>query len=256
MKCIATKCIKPRLALYTAALFILTAGLVFYFTGHASAKPDGNVKVTICHIPPDDPSNFHTITVNQNALSSHLMNHGDLEGACGTFCEDLCDDDDACTTDFCDESEQCAHESVDCTDGNVCTEDEMCDFEYGCLNELLVGLECDDSSVCTGGDECDQIDGVPMCAGIPIPGCCSVDDQCEEYPYDDLCTINTCVSNSCVSEPVLCESVNPCFVGACVNGDCSFSPRDCDDSDPCTADSCESCKLNAICIRTISRILT
>ncbi|MFD2541630.1 hypothetical protein ACFSSB_04800 [Lacinutrix gracilariae] len=40
-----------------------------------------NQKVTICHIPPGNPSNLHKITVSVNALQAHLA-HGDLIGAC------------------------------------------------------------------------------------------------------------------------------------------------------------------------------
>jgi len=37
--------------------------------------------VTICHIPPGNPANAHTITVSINALPAHLA-HGDYEGTC------------------------------------------------------------------------------------------------------------------------------------------------------------------------------
>lgn len=37
--------------------------------------------VTICHIPPGNPSNAHTITISINALPAHLA-HGDYIGAC------------------------------------------------------------------------------------------------------------------------------------------------------------------------------
>lgn len=37
--------------------------------------------VTICHIPPGNPANAHTITVSVNALPAHLA-HGDYVGSC------------------------------------------------------------------------------------------------------------------------------------------------------------------------------
>ena len=40
-----------------------------------------NEKVLICHIPPGDPENAHTIRVSENAVPAHLA-HGDSEGAC------------------------------------------------------------------------------------------------------------------------------------------------------------------------------
>jgi len=40
-------------------------------------------KVTICHIPPGNPANAHTITVGRPALKAHTK-HGDTLGACGS----------------------------------------------------------------------------------------------------------------------------------------------------------------------------
>jgi hypothetical protein len=39
-------------------------------------------KVTICHIPPGNPDNRHTITIGAPAVAAHLENHGDTEGPC------------------------------------------------------------------------------------------------------------------------------------------------------------------------------
>jgi hypothetical protein len=41
-----------------------------------------NEKVTICHIPPGNPENAHTITISINALQTHLDQHGDFVGDC------------------------------------------------------------------------------------------------------------------------------------------------------------------------------
>jgi hypothetical protein len=38
-------------------------------------------KVTICHIPPGNPDNAHTISVDDNAVPAHLA-HGDTLGEC------------------------------------------------------------------------------------------------------------------------------------------------------------------------------
>jgi hypothetical protein len=42
---------------------------------------DGNGKVTICHIPPGNPDNAHTIRVSEYAVDAHL-DHGDYKGEC------------------------------------------------------------------------------------------------------------------------------------------------------------------------------
>jgi hypothetical protein len=68
----------PRLAILTA-LFALTV----------SAAWAGNAKVQVCHIPPGNPGNFHTITISENALQAHL-GHGDIAGSCFAHCDTLC----------------------------------------------------------------------------------------------------------------------------------------------------------------------
>jgi hypothetical protein len=42
----------------------------------------GENKVTICHIPPGNPANRHTITVGESAVDAHVSNHGDTLGPC------------------------------------------------------------------------------------------------------------------------------------------------------------------------------
>ena len=41
----------------------------------------GTPKVVVCHIPPGNPANAHTITVGAPAVRAHLA-HGDTLGAC------------------------------------------------------------------------------------------------------------------------------------------------------------------------------
>jgi hypothetical protein len=41
----------------------------------------GTTKVDVCHIPPGNPDNAHTITVGEPAVQAHL-NHGDFLGPC------------------------------------------------------------------------------------------------------------------------------------------------------------------------------
>lgn len=48
---------------------------------HACAA--GNTKkTTICHIPPGNPANEHTICVGNAAVPAHVENHHDTIGAC------------------------------------------------------------------------------------------------------------------------------------------------------------------------------
>ena len=42
----------------------------------------GVEKVTICHIPPGNPGNAHTITVGEPAVAAHIAEHFDTVGPC------------------------------------------------------------------------------------------------------------------------------------------------------------------------------
>ena len=62
------------------------AGLVVVlgaFGAVASTQADSQGKVDICHIPPGNPANAHTINVSVNAVPAHL-DHGDTVGPCGS----------------------------------------------------------------------------------------------------------------------------------------------------------------------------
>jgi hypothetical protein len=63
-----------RIVVGTLAL----AGLIV--TQPAPARA-GVEKVTICHIPPGNPDNAHTIVVGAPAVPAHLA-HGDFLGSC------------------------------------------------------------------------------------------------------------------------------------------------------------------------------
>ena len=67
-------------------------------------------KVDICHIPPGNPANAHTINVSENAMPAHLA-HGDTLGPCGggELCSDL--------GGFCSSSSTCPAGSTGPVDG-------------------------------------------------------------------------------------------------------------------------------------------
>jgi hypothetical protein len=216
-------------------LALLATALALPIAAGAAPAP----KVEICHIPPGNPDDFHTIRVSENALAAHLA-HGDLGSACGAHCESLCDDTNACTTDACDENEQCVHDAVDCNDGSSCTADS-CDPLAGCLNEPLKG------DVCLVSDEnpCTEPEGTCSAAGACEPtlieGCCLTDAECDD---GNLCDgADFCVDNSCVSgKAVECPAHDACVLSVCLpaTGACTQEEVDCDDGDACTVDSCDS----------------
>jgi hypothetical protein len=147
----------------------------------AFSAPAWAAKVQICHVPPGNPANFHTITVNENALQAHL-GHGDLLGTCFAHCDQLCDDGNACTIDACDAAEQCLvdHPPVSCNDSNLCTLDS-CNPATGCESTPKV---CLDGALCTV-DACDPLTG--NCAFPPVAcptgqTCNTSNGSCEGAP--------------------------------------------------------------------------
>jgi hypothetical protein len=62
-------------------LVVALTGMVM--TTPTSVQADPQEKVTICHVPPGNPENAHTITVGFPAVEAHFANHeGDHLGAC------------------------------------------------------------------------------------------------------------------------------------------------------------------------------
>jgi hypothetical protein len=75
--CAADRAASPTVAAPAAAT---AAASVPEVDGGVTAQ--GVEKVTICHIPPGNPANAHTITVGAPAVPAHLENHGDSIGEC------------------------------------------------------------------------------------------------------------------------------------------------------------------------------
>jgi hypothetical protein len=53
--------------------------------GSPCATPGNSTKVQICHVPPGNPGNAHTLCVGASAVPAHLA-HGDTFGPCGNTC--------------------------------------------------------------------------------------------------------------------------------------------------------------------------
>jgi len=225
-------------------LLLVSAAFVAGFSVLPGVAPAAPAKVGICHRPPGNPDNSHTIRVSKRTGPAHLA-HGDTVGKCVSGCQGdtECDDGNLCTSDVCLADGTCASEVVDCDDGNVCTLDS-CEASQGCLNLPNDGAACDDGNACTNDDTCLATD----CSGIPADDCCVDDEDCED---DDLCSLNYCSAGECFSEPEDCslDSVcgipgldNACLVGFCdpATGACSTAEADCEDGDICTDDLCDA----------------
>ena len=47
-----------------------------------ACDPQSTKKTTICHIPPGNPANAHTLCIGNPGVPAHLRNHGDYLGPC------------------------------------------------------------------------------------------------------------------------------------------------------------------------------
>jgi hypothetical protein len=144
---------------------------MFFILLYSSVTFGGPAKVEVCHIPPDNPDNYHTIKISEKALAKHLA-HFDLVGSCNAQCDTLCDDGNACTIDH----------------GGNCEQD-------GCYAGTEP-VDCDDSNECTA-DLCD-----------PVSGCYSIDVSTCEPPAGNLCITSTCNAEDgqCVEANVICDN--------------------------------------------------
>ena len=73
------------------SLIFVIAAIVGFSAGSAYASP--REKVVICHIPPGNPDNMHTIEVGEPALTAHLA-HGDMLSECAGEEEEHAESDD------------------------------------------------------------------------------------------------------------------------------------------------------------------
>jgi hypothetical protein len=47
-----------------------------------ACDPNNKKKTTICHVPPGNPANAHTLCIGNAAVEAHLRNHPDYLGPC------------------------------------------------------------------------------------------------------------------------------------------------------------------------------
>ena len=223
--------------------------------GASAAFAGGSAKFQMCHIPPGDAANAHTITVSQDALRAHIA-HGDVPEGCQDYCSRLCNDGNPCTIDACLPGTLLClpdHPPVDCDDGLACTEDRCDPASGGCLNLPA----CADSSLCTvdfcsprNGGEC--VHAPKECGGAEVcnqsTGNCL--DPCAGViclPLDQCHVAGVCVAGIC-DDPVAPDGAS-CNDGNCMTeedqclaGTCSgtaSAPVDSDgDGLPDTCDPC------------------
>src|SRR6185369_14477363 len=60
----------------------LDDGTVEHDADLRACDPQDQKKTTICHIPPGNPANAHTLCVGNPAVPAHIKHHGDHVGVC------------------------------------------------------------------------------------------------------------------------------------------------------------------------------
>ena len=187
-----------------------------------------------------------------------------------------CVDGNACTIgDHCEEG-ACVGLPIVCDDDNPCT-DDFCDDLGGCSAQFNQS-PCDDGDPCTVADQC----GEGECSGFAVDCDCLTDEDCQDLEDGDLCngTLScsqekvpfqcavvpdsivqcdpdageqaACLEYSCAPETGQCSSLpanegyacddgNACTIGdKCESGACTPGvPPNCADDNPCTDDACE-----------------
>ena len=159
----------------------------------------------------------------------------DVEASEGTACED----GNACTLgDFCKSGLCTSGVTIDCNDGNPCT-DDSCDSTSGVCKWSDNTAACDSGTGCMVDGQCSQ----GGCAGKSLSDCCKFNADCND---NSACTLDYCDKDgqwSCKHlklEGLACSDGSKCTVGGlCKAGKCvSSAVLGCDDSKPCTIDYC------------------
>jgi hypothetical protein len=152
-------------------------------------------------------------------------------GSCQNGTVPDCDDNNVCTTDTCNPTTGCEHESPDCDDLIACTVDDCDPIGGFCTHEPSDAL-CANGLFCDGVETCDALLG---CQAGPATDCddvvdCTDDacneatDQCDHTPDDLFC-----------DNGVLCDGAEVCDLVL----DCQPGPAEtCDDGVGCTVDVC------------------
>jgi len=164
-----------------------------------------------------------------------------VEGVCGGGATVNCNDGNPCTDDSCAPETGCFHEANDaaCNDGNVCTTGDLCDG-----GECVGGpaLLCEDVDVCNGVESCDP--AVGCLAGEPLE--CDDGNKCNGLESCD--SVDGCLPGT----PLSCDDGNVCNgEEACdpALGCTAGEPLACDDADACngveTCDPVLGCQSSA-----------
>ena len=72
-------------------------------------------KVDICHFTNKEKNSWKTLNIFRGAAYKHITRHGDLDGPCTEFCDQLCGEGNKCNHTHCIE---CTFDSQDVSNDN------------------------------------------------------------------------------------------------------------------------------------------
>ncbi len=197
---------KTIISIYGILILIIAASVLVLSTAAAGAN-----KVSICHVPPGNPDNLHTISISEKAVEAHLAeNPLDYEGECNVPDASCSEEDSNLLIDpaFLEEDgalAMCGNDSK----GNKnklarCLSEEVgisesCGDCYGDFSKCWEKT-CED--ICSSGDgeacescvnNTDCQDNFESCAGFEYPApplfqSTYKDLDCDCYDDNDKCT--------------------------------------------------------------------
>lgn len=152
----------------------------------------------------------------------------------------ICDDQNLCTNDYCDEAVGCQHvpNTSFCNDNNPCTQNDQCN-EKVCVGSILF---CNDNNPCTT-DSCSPTSG---CIFTPNTLLCDDGNACTE---NDVCGNSKCGGTlvNCASKVggvgacqlVVCDTILGCLppIDQLDGGVCD-DDNSCTTNDKCSAGKC------------------
>lgn len=169
----------------------------------------GDLKVTICHIPPGNPENVQVIEVSESAAQKHIARHGDSIFGSVELCDGLDNDCNGFVDDgFPELGQLCADGESDCrqTGELICDPDDA--TQTTCSAVADDPLEPGGETTCTGGAD-EDCDGFIDCAD-------TLDCAWDGDPSDITCKDPVCPDG-------IVDTGEECDGGVCCTGNCSFA---------------------------------
>jgi hypothetical protein len=152
-----------------------------------------------------------------------------------------CDDDEACTYDWCEQG-QCQHKIIAgcCNNNGECEDNDICTLtsceNHQCKVEAITDC-CYQKSDCEE-KKCFNFDCIAnQCVYKSEVGCCADDSDCDD---EDSCTVDRCNGADICEFNPLCE-----YPYACLEGQC-FPPSQCQADEDCGAGEVFFCQSNIL----------